>query len=345
MTRPLPTRRSFLLGAAGAAAAAALAACGSDDGGGGTGTGGAADAGTTAAAGRFPVTVTDRYGETTIEQAPERVVCYGYNDHDTMLALGVVPVGLIQWIPEWKRGVGPWSLDALGDARPELFRGEEVPFEQIAALRPDLIVSVTHDLRTSDRDRLAQIAPIVSTPAGYPSYGLPPAEAALQTGAALGLRPEAQRLVDALEARYAEVRRAHPEFEGKTAMVVTPVADGQMSVFADSDTRGRLVTSLGMRQPAEVAELVGDDFYAYLSPERFGVMEVDTLIVLAYNAASAGALRSMATYQQLDVVRRGGAVVIDDMDTAMGLAAGTVTSVPWALGRLVQPLADAVAKA
>ncbi|MBB4663838.1 ABC transporter substrate-binding protein [Conexibacter arvalis] len=341
MTRPLPTRRSFLLGAAGAAAAAALAACGSDDGG-GSGT----TAGTSAtSAGTFPVTVKDRYGTTTVERAPERVVCYGYNDHDTMLALGVVPVGLIQWIPEWKRGVGPWSLDALGDARPKLFTGEEVPFEEIAALRPDLIVSVTHDLRRADRDRLAQIAPIVSTPAGYPSYGLPPADAALQTGAALGLRAEAQRLVDALEARYAEARRAHPEFADKTAMVVTPVADGQMSVFADTDSRGRLVTSLGMRQPAAIAEMVGDDFYAYLSPERFEVMEVDTLIVLAYNAASAGALRRMATYQQLDVVRRGGAVVIDDMDTAMGLAAGTVTSVPWALGRLVPQLADAVAKA
>jgi hypothetical protein len=38
-------------------------------------------------------------------------------------------------------------------------------------------------------------------------------------------------------------------------------------------------------------------------------------------------------------------VVIDDMDTAMGLAAGTVTSVPYALGRLVPQLAAAVAKA
>lgn len=347
MTRPLPTRRSFLLGAAGAAAAATLAACGSDDGGstGATGTGAAARDGATTASGAFPVTLRDRYGETTIEQAPERVVCYGYNDHDTMLALGVVPVGLIQWIPEWKRGVGPWSLDALGDARPELFRGEEVPFEQIAALRPDLIVSVTHDLRGGDRDRLSQIAPIVSTPAGYPSYGLPPEEAAMQTGTALGLRAETQRLVDALQARYAAARRAHPEFAGKTAMVVTPVADGQMSIFSETDTRGRLVTELGMRQPAEIAELVGDDFYAYLSPERFGVMEVDALIVLAYDAASVAALRRMATYQQLDVVRRGGAVVIGDMDTAMALAAGTVTSVPWALGRLVRPLAAAVARA
>ena len=344
MTRPtLPTRRSFLLGAAGAAAAAALAACGSDDGGGASTTGATGSA--TTAAGSFPVTVRDRYGTTTVDSRPERVVCYGYNDHDTMLALGVVPVGLIQWIPEWKAGVGPWSLRALGDSRPALFRGEEVPFEQIAALRPDLIVAVTQDLRTSDHDRLAQIAPVVSTPAGYPSFGIPPEVAALQVGAGLGLRAETQRLVDDLEAQYAAARRDNPGFAGKTAMVVTPVADGQMSVFADTDSRGRLVSSLGMRQPAEVAEMVGDDFYAYLSPERFGVMEVDALIVLAYNAASAGALRRMATYQQLDVVRRGGAVVIDDMDTAMGLAAGTVTSVPYALGRLLPQLATAISKA
>lgn len=336
-----PTRRSFILGAAGAATAAALAACGSDDG----GSTSAGATGTTAAAGAFPVTVRDRYGTTTVEQAPERVVSYGYNDHDTILALGVVPVGLIKWIPEWERGVGPWSLRALGDARPVLFEGAEIPFEKIAATRPDLLLAVGQDLRASDHGRLAEIAPIVSTPAGYPSYGLPPMEQALQVGTALGKRRETQALIAGAEAQFAAARRQNPGFAGKRAMVVTPVEDGQMSIFADTDARGRLVTQLGFRQPQEVAELVGDQFYAYLSPERFDLLDVDVLLVLAYNAASSAGLAKMATYRQLDVVRRGSAVVIDDMDTAMALAAGTVTSIPYALGRTVPQIAAAAQRA
>ncbi|ADB51111.1 ABC transporter substrate-binding protein [Conexibacter woesei] len=339
LARPLlrPTRRGFLLGAAGATAAAALAACGGDDG-------GPAASAAAGDAGAFPVSVRDRYGTTTIERTPERVVCFGYNDHDTMLALGVVPVGLIQWIPEWKRGVGPWSLRALGDARPELFSGSEIPFETIAALRPDLILAVNHDLRAGDRDRLAEICPLVSTPAGYPSYGLPPDVQALQVGAALGLADRTRGLVEQVARTYADARRRNPSFAGRQAMIVTPAGDGQMSVFADTDTRGRLVRSLGFRQPAAVAGMVGDDFYAYISPERFDVMDVDVLIVLAYDQTTTGRLASMPTYQRLGVVRRGATVIVDDVDTAMALAASTVTSTPYALGDLVPRLRAALAK-
>lgn len=337
-----PTRRGFMLGTAGAAAAAFLAACGSDDDGGGTN---AAATSTNPRGSGFPITVRDRYGATTIEQAPERVVVYGYNDHDTVLALGVVPLGLIKWIPEWKRGVGPWSLDALGDARPVLFEGQEIPFERIAALRPDLILAVGQNLRDSDHDRLRQIAPIVSTPGGYPAWGLPPNEQALQIGTALGMRAQTERLVRGLDDLFARTRSENPSFAGRTVMVVTPTADGQMSVFSDTDSRGRLVANLGFRQPPAVADVVGDEFYAYLSPEKFDLLDVDALLVLGYDRPSVAALDRMATYQQLDVVRRGGAVVIDDMDTAMALAAGTVTSIPYALGRTVPRLRAALAKA
>jgi iron-siderophore transport system substrate-binding protein len=334
-------RRAFVAGGAGAVLAAALAACGSDDG--GTTTTGAD--GSPAPTGSFPVTVKHTFGETTIERAPRTVVSYGFNDHDTMLALGVVPAGLIQWIPEWKRGVGPWSERALGDARPELFDGQGVPFEQIAALSPDLVIAANLDLRASDYERLSELVPTVGPVRGHPAYGTPWDLLASQVGTALGKRSETQGLVDRARAGFTAARRDHPSFEGRTAMVVTPVEDGQMSIFADTDSRGNLVKELGFRQPAEVASLVGDQFYKYISPERFDLLEGDALIVLAYDAPTARKLDGMATYQQLDVVRRGSAVVISDMDEAMGLAASTVTSIPWALGGLVPRLARAVERA
>ena len=58
----------------------------------------------------FPVTIKHKYGETTIEKAPERVVCLGLTDQDTLMALGVVPVGVTYWFGDEELGhqpVGP----------------------------------------------------------------------------------------------------------------------------------------------------------------------------------------------------------------------------------------------
>src|SRR5690606_11042198 len=104
------SRRRFLAGTTAAAAAAAfLAACGGDeDEPTATSTGTAAStatatasgtvAATEPAAGAFPVTIEHEFGETTIEQAPERVVAAGFNEVDFLLAFGVVPVGVRDFI-------------------------------------------------------------------------------------------------------------------------------------------------------------------------------------------------------------------------------------------------------
>ena len=112
-----PTRRSVLAGLATLAVVPVVAACGSDsprsaspasDG----PKGGAEE-------GAFPVTITHKYGETTVEAAPERVVCVGLTDQDTLLALGIVPVGVSYWFGEKsKRGIYTWAEEAFGDAEP-----------------------------------------------------------------------------------------------------------------------------------------------------------------------------------------------------------------------------------
>ena len=38
-----------------------------------------------------------KYGETEVPPDPRRVVAVGLSGHDYVLALGVVPVGLIDW--------------------------------------------------------------------------------------------------------------------------------------------------------------------------------------------------------------------------------------------------------
>jgi iron complex transport system substrate-binding protein len=61
-------------------------------------------------------------------------------------------------------GLEAWITDALGGAEPDLLDvNADVPFEQGAALRPDLILA--NDLFSMDQatyDRLSAIAPTVS---------------------------------------------------------------------------------------------------------------------------------------------------------------------------------------
>ena len=42
----------------------------------------------------FPVSIEHKFGTTTVEQPPKRVVTVGFNDQDFALALGVTPVGV-----------------------------------------------------------------------------------------------------------------------------------------------------------------------------------------------------------------------------------------------------------
>ena len=71
----------------------------------------------TAEAGAFPVTIEHKYGTTTIEAAPERVVVAGLREQDALLALGVVPVATTEWFGKHPGAIFPWATDELGDGK------------------------------------------------------------------------------------------------------------------------------------------------------------------------------------------------------------------------------------
>ena len=95
------------------------------------------------AAAAFPVTITHKFGEITIDAPPERVVSIGFADQDWLLALGVTPIAECRdWYGDQPYATWPWAQDELGDAQPAVLTSTELNFEEIAALRPDLIVGV-----------------------------------------------------------------------------------------------------------------------------------------------------------------------------------------------------------
>lgn len=242
----LTDRRGFIGSTITLAAALALSACGSDE---------PTSTGSAAASDGFPVTVNGAFGPTRITARPERVAAVGFlRDADVALALGVTPVAMAEasFLP---KGYTPWVLEALGTAKTKrLDTTNGLPFEQIAAARPDLILATDDYTLDKDRTTLTRIAP---TSAYTKTAGTDPWQVtAKRVGRALGRSQQPADLVKQIEQRLRATREAHPEFAGKTVVTGAVTAGGEFDLVSrDSDAAALFLHQLGMRLSPKITAL------------------------------------------------------------------------------------------
>lgn len=324
------TRRRFLAGAGGLLVFGA-AGCGTGRSGG--------DASGSAEVRK----IQHKYGSTEVSGSPERVVTVGYNEQDPVLALGVEPVGVRDWFGDRPNAVWPWARDELGEAEPEVLASGELNFERIAALEPDLILGIFSGMTEDEYETLSEIAPTIAQPEGYVDYGVPWREQTRIIGRALGLEERARGVISDVEARFAEARQSHPEFEGATGAVAFLDEGGTYNVYGPEDLRGRFMRALGFELPPEISELAGDEFFAGISEERLDLLDVDALVWIVNSQDAADALRNNPLYGRLDVAKKGRDLFLDVNDPIAGaLSFSTVLSLPFALDRLTPMLAAAI---
>jgi iron complex transport system substrate-binding protein len=290
----------------------------------------------------FPVTIEHKYGSTAIEAYPEHIVTVGLLEQDTLLALGIVPVGTTEWFGEYPGSIWPWAQDELGDAAPpeSLGTSAEVDYEKIAALNPDLILALYSGLTQDQYDLLTEIAPTVAQPAEYVDYGIPWQELTRKVGLAVGKGAEADALVTDVEAEFEQVRADHPEFEGASAVVATPYEG--VWVYGPEDVRGRLLTAMGFTLPENLAEITGAEFGGNLSLERLDLLDVDAIIWL--DATDDEGILGEALYSGLAVNTEAREIFVDSFNDPLGGATSfvTVLSLPYLLEGLVPKLSAAV---
>jgi iron complex transport system substrate-binding protein len=348
-----PPRRRRLRGAAPVIALALARAAGGGAGGGsppaaGDAAGGAAGGegadDTAAAEGAYPVEIEHRYGTTTIESEPERIVTVGLTDQDAAIALGFVPVGITQWFDTHEHGVGPWAEDLLGDAEPEVLDNATVNAEQIAALQPDPILALYSALTEDEYEALSQLAPVVAQPGEYVDYGIPWQDQTRTIGRALGRAGQADALVADVEQQFAAVVDQHPEFAGAVGVVATPY-QGTVSVYAPQDTRGRFLADLGFVPFDGLEEMAGDQFAVEISDERLDLLDVDALVWILGDDVDADmqTLHDEPVYGGLEVAAEGREVGVSNF-SPLGEATSfqTVVSLPFLLDGMVPMLAAAV---
>ncbi|MFE5855857.1 ABC transporter substrate-binding protein [Streptomyces sp. NPDC056500] len=247
------------------AGALALTACGSDS-----------DSGTTkekkdskAAEKRTLKTV---MGDVQVVAEPQRVVVLDTAELDSVMTLGVKPVGTTR--TDSATGF-PAHLpaDQLKDVK--LVGEMTTPnLEAIAALKPDLIL--TSKLRHGDKyAELKKIAPTVMTE----STGLPWKENFLAHAEALNKQDEAKKTVADYTAHVAEVTKA---LGGKEKVAATEVnmvrfvEGADIRIYGKENYIGTVLADVGLGRPA-VTDKAEDGFMLNVSPEKINMADADVI--------------------------------------------------------------------
>ncbi|MFF0817412.1 ABC transporter substrate-binding protein [Rhodococcus sp. NPDC003318] len=342
------TRWTRRIGAALAAATVMLgvAACGSDSGSTDTTSSATADAG------QFPVTVSGKFGDATIEAAPTRAVPLSPQDADILLSLGVTPVAIP--VDAQNRaatggtGIWPWQHEAFGGATPEtldLDTGADSIAEKLAVLQPDIIVSTGFwGLDQGTYEQLSKQFPVVHF--DTQANGEPWQDSTRKVAAALGIPEKADEVIAEAQTRLEDAKAANPTIAGKTYNAVIGDTGGQLSVLA-SDERGigQFLTSLGLvLSPYATTLPVDADGRGVLSYENIGEMNADVEFVVS-PTGDLSYLTKFPTWNALPAVQNG-AVVSLARNTGLPNAIGfpSALSLGWATDQVMPLISDAVAK-
>ncbi|MGH3937038.1 MAG: iron-siderophore ABC transporter substrate-binding protein [Pseudonocardiaceae bacterium] len=294
----------------------------------------------------FPVTITHKFGSTTVPAPPQRVVTIG--DEDIAFALGITPVGIVR-NANAPSGTAPWlegHFDPVKTAFIDIPAGAEgegaagANIEQVAALEPDLILAINDFGLELDYPALSQIAPTV----GYETvWGAQPWQEQVMIGArALGVEERGRQVVAETETAIRSTRDMNPGLAGRTVTFSYAFAPGQIvTLKSDQDYSVKLLKELGMRLPPSVEQLsdiAPGNPGGVLSFENISLLDADILMMGYANDELQRQVEDLELFRNLRGVREGRYIVID-LPTATALRSPSVLSIRWGLEQLRPSLA------
>jgi iron complex transport system substrate-binding protein len=324
MSTPIARCRAKSLAFLGFLLAVLLAACGSP---------------TAGNQGTSGVRMEHKYGFSELPADPLRVVVLGLNDQESVLALGIKPVGVVDWFGERPYGNWPWTQPLWGDVKPEIVgERDEYQIEKIATLKPDLIIAQYSGMTREQYEQLSKIAPTVAQPPGFQDYAAPWRLLTERIGQALGRADQARQLIDGVDARFDAVRKKHPEYAQQTIMVADSFTPGNYALFASHDAKTEFMTDLGFKASDRITQLAANNNAAEISSERLDLLdEADRMVWTVADPSVRQRVESDTVYQRSKVGREGRSVFLTYYDPPIGAAVSfnTVLSIPYAIDQLV----------
>ncbi|MFC3284753.1 ABC transporter substrate-binding protein [Litchfieldella rifensis] len=260
-------------------------------------------------------TVEHAFGETRIEDRPQRLVTLYQGATDTAVALGLEPVGVVEsWVEKpmyrYLRGGLPEDVRYLGlETQPDL--------ETVAWLAPDLIVGARyrHD---AVYPLLSRIAPTVVPDTAYDFKAM-----LRLMGEATGRERRAQALLDDWEARVADFRRRIAAALGEAwpqEVAVVSFRSDHARLYYDGFARS-ILDELGFQSPD--AQQQSGWGIKLTSRESISAMDADAIFVFMRDSdpAVAETYRQWTQHplwQNLKAARQGRVYRVDPVIWSMG---------------------------
>ncbi|MEU1722440.1 iron-siderophore ABC transporter substrate-binding protein [Nonomuraea sp. NPDC005692] len=294
----------------------ALAACGTS-----TGT---EDAGPTR-------TVKHAMGETKVPMTPKRVVVLDTDKLDTMVSLGMAPVGAAQ---AGENQTWPEYLGSALSATKPVGTLQQPNIEAIMALKPDLILG-SKFRQAAFYDKLSKIAPTVFTE----KVGITWKENFLLDAEALGKKEQASGLLSAYEQRAEALGGKF----SKLSVSIVRFMPTEIRMYGPESFSGIVVADAGVQRP-EAQRLADQDDkrFGKLSQENIAKADGDAVFYSAYGEAAA---KSQATvtggplWKNLAAVKAGHAHDVDDEIWMTGIGVTAAGKILDDLEKYLSPLA------
>lgn len=301
--------------------------------------------------GAFPVTIEHVFGETTIEEKPERVATIAWANHEVPLALGIVPVGMSKatWGDDDDNGILPWvedKLDELGGKEPVLFdESDGIDYEAVADTQPDVILAAYSGLTQEEYDQLSKIAPVVAYP--EVAWGTPVDDMIEMNSKALGLEEEGDALIEELHADAEAALEENSVLTDKKVLFayVDPSDLSQVGYYTAIDTRpGYLHDDLGLPLPSIVEENADSkEFYLSVSSEEADTFDDVDVFVTYGDDSLIATMQADPLLSKIPAIAAGNIVILPDSTPIAASANPSPLSIQWGLsdylGLLAAPLA------
>jgi iron complex transport system substrate-binding protein len=205
------------------------------------------------------VTVKHIFGATKIPAPPKRVVSAGFTEQDDLLAVGVVPIAVTDWFGGEPFGVWPWAQPKLGGAQPVVLNlNDGIQMDQIASLKPDLIVATNAGLDQDTYTKLSAIAPTIAQ-SGPNAFFEPWKDQATVIGQAVFKADEMATLIAGVDQKFADVGKNNPQFAAKKVLVLGGMFYQDSVRVTTPGWRTDFLTNMGFTIPDTGGELVPRD--------------------------------------------------------------------------------------
>jgi iron complex transport system substrate-binding protein len=266
----------------------------------------------------FPRTVEHAMGTTEIPERPERVVVLDTGELDSVLSLGVTPVGAVT--TDVSSGFLSYLAEDAADVQ-EVGTISEPNLEAIAALEPDLILS-NKTRHEALYEQLSQLAPTVFAE----RVGVVWKDNFRLAAEAMGLEGEAATALEEYEADAAALGEAVGDPAGTTVSALRFV-EGLVRVYTPESFIGTVLADAGLAQTQLPTDRT--PAFAELSTEQLTDADADIVLFSSYGPvedSGEAAVVAGPLWSRLSAVAADRAYPVEDdvFFTGIGLTAANL---------------------